>query len=166
MVPAGAPLVRLDKALVPLTTGLEDLGRSWRYRIGPADRDHADPSVIELVATAGPDALKPLAPVHVRAHRDASGVTVSWIRRTRRDGDAWEPVDVPLGEDRERYEIDILHGTARVRMLASTGTEVLYATAQELADFGTSQATLTLRIAQLSASVGRGFERSVTVPVM
>src|SRR3712207_8333536 len=41
-VPSGAVLVCLDKAAVPLTSSIEDLGRTWRYRIGPADRDHAD----------------------------------------------------------------------------------------------------------------------------
>jgi hypothetical protein len=161
----GATLVRLDEALVPLATGLEDLGRTWRYRIGPADRDHAEPAVIELVATAGPDALKPLAPVHVRARRDASGIRPSWIRRTRRDGDAWEPIEVPLGEDGARYEVDVLQGTTAVRTLQTGVPEVVYPAGQELADFGAPQPALSLRLAQLSASVGRGFERSVTVPV-
>jgi hypothetical protein len=165
-VPAGASVVRLDEAVVPLTSSLEDLGRTWRYRVGPADRDHADPSVVELVATAGSDAIKPLAPVHVRAQRGPDGIPLSWIRRTRRDGDGWEPVEVPLGETSERYELDILHGSTAARMLPSAAPEVLYPAAQELADFGAPQATLTVRVAQLGATIGRGFERTVTVPVV
>ncbi len=98
-VPSGATIVRLDEAVTPLADDLADLGRPWRYRIGPASRDYADPSYVEVAATAGADALKPLAPVHVRARRGPEGVTLTWVRRTRKDGDAWEPSDVPLGED-------------------------------------------------------------------
>ncbi len=39
--------------------------------------------------------------------RDDGGVTIRWIRRTRADGDSWTG-EVPLGEDSERYEVDIL----------------------------------------------------------
>jgi hypothetical protein len=121
--------------------------------------------VVELVTTAGPDALKPFAPVHVRARREPGGVRLSWIRRTRREGDAWEPLEVPLAEASESYELDVLLGGTPVRTLSSARPEVLYPAAQELADFGAPQAALTVRIAQLSASVGRGFERTASVLV-
>jgi hypothetical protein len=161
----GATVVRLDEAVTPLTDALADLGVARRTRIGPADRDHADAAYVEIVATANGDALRPLAPVHVRARRDGDGVHVTWVRRARRDADAWEPVEVPLGEDGERYEVDILNGAAVVRTLAVTAPEALYPAAQELADFGSAQAALSLRVAQMSAGVGRGFERAVTVAV-
>jgi hypothetical protein len=164
-LPAGATVVRLDEAATPLTDALSDLGIERRYRVGPADRDHADPAYVEIAATANGDALRPLAPVHVRARRDADGVRLTWIRRARRNGDAWEPVEVPLGEDGERYEVDVLAGAAVVRTLAATAPEALYPAAQELADFGAPQAMLSLRVAQMSAAVGRGFERAVTVTI-
>jgi hypothetical protein len=164
-VPAGATVVRLDEAVVPLTDALGDLGVPWRYRIGPADRDHADASAVEIAATAGPEALKPFAPVHVRARRDPDGVRIRWIRRTRHGGDAWEPIEVPLGEDAEAYEVDVLQGAAVKRTLSSSASEVLYPAAAELADFGAPQAALALRITQLSALVGRGFARMATVPI-
>jgi hypothetical protein len=161
----GALVVRLDEAILPLTDALGDLGVPRRYRIGPADRDHADPSYVEIVATAGGDALRPWAPVHVKARREPGGVRLSWIRRPRRGGDAWETVEVPLGEDGERYELDILNGAALVRTLASTMPEALYPAAQELADFGAPQAALSIRVAQLGPAIGRGFERAVTIPI-
>ena len=68
------------------------------------------------------------------------------IRRARRDGDAWEPVEVPLGEDGERYEVDILAGAAVLRTLATAVPEALYPAAQELADFGAAQSSLSLRV--------------------
>ena len=165
-VPAGAPIVRLDEGVVPLTGDLQDLGRTWRYRVGPAGRDHADPAVLQFSATAGPDALKPFSPVGLNARREEGGIRVRWIRRTRREGDAWEPVEVPLGEDGERYAVDILRDGIVLRTLASIEPSILYPAAQELADFGAPQAVLALRVAQVSAVVGRGFERAVTVPVL
>ncbi len=164
-VPAGAIVVRLDAAVAPLSDALSDLGVPWRYRVVPIGRDHADPLAVEVVATAGPDALKPLAPVHVRARRTPEGVRLTWVRRTRRDGDAWEPTEVPLGEEREAYEVDLLSGAAVARTLTADTPGLLYPAAQELADFGVPQAALTMRVAQLSPAVGRGFERTHTVAV-
>jgi hypothetical protein len=164
-VPAGSLLVKLDEAVVPLTISLQDLGQTWRYRIGPAGRDHADPAVAEIVATVARDALRPLSPVHASARRDADGIRLDWLRRTRRDGDSWEAIDVPLAEDAERYEIDILRDGVVVRTLASTQPSILYGNAEELADFGAPQSALDLRIVQMSAVAGRGFERHATVAV-
>lgn len=164
-VPAGSLIVRLDEAVAPLSNDLADLGQTWRYRIGPAGRDHADPAMTEIAAVIGRDALKPMSPVHVSMYRDANGVHIVWTRRTRLDGDGWEAVDVPLGEDSERYEIDIVKDGVVVRQIASNEPMAHYSTEQELADFGTPQSVLSLRIAQLSTIAGRGFERSVTLPV-
>jgi hypothetical protein len=165
-VPGGALIVRLDEGVVPLTSDLQDLGRTWRYRVGPAGRDHADPAAVEFSATIGGDALRPLGPVRVAARREEGGIRLSWIRRTRRGGDAWEPAEVPLGEDAERYAVDILRDGIVRRTLASNEPSVLYPAAQELADFGSPQTALALRVAQVSTAVGRGFERAVTVPVL
>ena len=93
--------------------------------------------------------------MHLKARRGGSGVTLSWIRRTRIGGDGWG-LDVPLGEEREAYEVDILSGGAVVRTLASDAPSVLYAAADELADFGTPQGSLSVAIYQLSTTVGRG----------
>ncbi|MCB5176271.1 baseplate multidomain protein megatron [Microvirga lenta] len=165
-VPQGALIVRLDEGVVPLTSDLQDLGRTWRYRVGPAGRDHADPAVVEFAAAAGREALKPFSPVGVSARREEGGIALRWFRRTRRDGDAWEPADVPLGEDAELYEVDILQGGAVCRVLSSAAPFVLYPSVQEIADFGAPQTSLDLRIAQVSAAAGRGFARAVTVPIL
>jgi hypothetical protein len=95
--------------------------------------------------------------VHLRATRGGSGVSIRWIRRTRIDGDSWAAADVPLGEAVEAYAIDILAGSDVVRTLTAGVPQVLYANADEIADFGTPQTTLSVRVAQMSATVGRGF---------
>jgi hypothetical protein len=164
-VPAGALIVWLDEAVAPLTSELQDLGRTWRYRVGPSGLDHADPAVVEIAATVGADALRPLSPVHVTARREGEGIRIDWLRRSRRSADGWEPVDIPLAEDAERYEIDILKGGAVLRSLVSPQPSILYPAADEAADFGGPQTMLSLRVVQMSTVAGRGFERIVTVEV-
>jgi hypothetical protein len=64
---------------------------------------------------------------------------------------------VPLGEDSEQYALDVLSDGGVVRTLVATSPTALYAAADELADFGAPQAALSVRVSQLSATVGRGF---------
>lgn len=160
---AGAPFVLLDAQVLPLVRGLNDLGRSMSLRIVAADRDHGDPSAVEIAVTPQATALMPLSPVHLTARRSSDGVQLSWIRRTRIDGDGWEATDVPLGEASEAYAIDILDGATVVRTLSATTPIVLYAAADEIADFGTPQTSLTVHVAQLSAAVGRGIVAGATL---
>ena len=149
-VPVGAQIVRLDEAIVPLTSDLRDLGQTWRYRVGPALLDHGDPAFVEFTATVGRDALRPFSPVHLTAKRLPGGVSISWLRRSRLDGDAWEPLDIPLGETTERYELDIMNGETVLRTLSSNAPALIYPDAFELADFGAEQRNLRLRVVQMS----------------
>lgn len=154
--PVGTPFVLLDAQAVPLVSGADALGQTMRYRVGAADRDHGDSTIVEIQTTPGATALKPLAPVHLQAHREAGGIRVSWVRRTRRGGDGWEQIEVPLGETSERYRLDILDGDSIKRTIETTSPETFYATDEEVADFGGPQTSLDIRVAQLSATVGAG----------
>ena len=51
----------------------------------------------------------------------------------------------------------VLEGAAVVRSIIVAAPVALYASADELFDFGAPQPTLSVRVAQLSATVGRGF---------
>jgi Gene Transfer Agent (GTA)-like protein/putative tail protein len=159
---AGAPFVLLDRNIVTVASGLDALDRTLQLRVVAASRDYGDPTALALEATPQATALKPLAPVHVKAARGGSGVTLSWVRRTRIDGDSWVG-EVPLGEDSEQYSVDILSGATVVRTLAAVTPSVLYAAADELTDFGTTQTSLSLRVTQLSATVGAGFPATATL---
>ncbi len=155
-LPAGSPFVLLDEHITPIARGLDTLGQTMQLRIVAADRDHGDPAAVALSATPTATALRPLSPVHLRARRGVDGVAFTWARRTRRDGDSWDTIDVPLNEASEAYELDVLDGATVKRTLSSTATSVLYPAADEIADFGSAQSNLTARIVQLSATVGRG----------
>ncbi|HMO29743.1 glycoside hydrolase/phage tail family protein [Enterovirga sp.] len=162
----GMTVVRLDGAPAPLTSARDEIGQSWVYRVGPAARDPADPAYVVVEGTVSPYALAPLAPVRVRARRSAAGIALSWVRRTRIDGDGWGMADVPLGEEIEAYEVEILSGADIVRMLATGEPALLYEAASEMADFGAPQSSLALRIYQLSRVVGRGRAADLIVPIL
>jgi len=161
----GADFVLLDASLTPIAAGLADLGASRDWRIGPANRDYADASYVEFATLATSNALMPFAPTQPRATRSAAGVTISFLRRGRIDSDAWEPVDIPLGEDSEAYQIDILSNGAVVRTLSCASPTALYAGADELADFGAPATTLDIRAYQISAAAGRGFPLAAQVAI-
>jgi hypothetical protein len=165
-LPAGAPFVLLDQQIVAVARGLDMLERSMQLRVVDATRNHGDATALALEITPQPTALMPLSPVHVRGMRTGSGVSISWIRRTRRNGDSWAAADVPLGEEREAYSVDILSGVSVVRTIETATPSALYTSAQEIADFGTPQSSLAVNVYQLSATVGRGFPATATLPFL
>lgn len=109
--------------------------------------------------------LKPFAPVHVRGVRDGSdNLTISWVRRARVNGGWQDFVEVPLDEAVEGYEVDIMDGAEVVRTI--TGLSVPsaeYSAAEQVADFGSVQGSVGVRVYQMSAVVGRGRGAVVSV---
>jgi hypothetical protein len=95
---------------------------------------------------------------------EAHFIHISWIRRTRIDGDNWG-VEVPLGEETEAYVLEILSGGSVVRSIACDTPMAVYASADELADFGAPQTSLHVRVAQISSTVGAGHFAEVTLAV-
>jgi len=165
LLPAGSRLAVLDGAAVPLTSDLADLGRSRRYRVGPVRDDIGDATMVEFEASIAGEALLPLSPIGPKAVRTEVGIALSWLRRTRIDGDSWELAEVPLGEENERYAICILDGETQLHAAIVNTTEWTYPAAQELADFGVPQRDIALSLRQLSATVGQGREWRGRIPV-
>jgi hypothetical protein len=163
-LPAGAMFVVLGAHMAPIAAGLDTLDRPMQLRIVATGRNHDDPAAVALTVTPGNTALLPLSPVHVAAVRAGDGIHISWIRRTRIDGDSWG-VEAPLGEESEAYVVEILSGGVVVRTIACTSPQALYAAADELADFGAVQTSVHVRVAQLSSTVGAGHAAEVTLAV-
>lgn len=106
--------------------------------------------------TYGHNSLKPYAPVRV-ARLDVGGdITLSWQRRTRIGG-AWRDgtPTVPIGEDREEYEVTIMNGDSVVRTITTLTTSATYSGADIASDFGSVPETLTVIVYQIGA-IGRG----------
>ncbi len=155
-VPVGQRFVLIDNALAQpdLLAGQANL--SLTYRIGPATKDVGDPSYVEVIKSFSGRGQKPFSPVHIKAQRTASGIQLSWIRRTRLGGDDWQLVEVPLSEEQEAYEIDIINGQTLVRTLFSQQQQITYTSAQESADWASPQTQLDIVVYQISSTFGRG----------
>jgi hypothetical protein len=70
---------------------------------------------------------------------------------------------VPLNEESERYDVDILDGADVVRTISITAPAATYTAAQQTADFGSPQSSIAVRVYQLSAIVGRGRPAAATL---
>ena len=166
---AGELFVLLDAVdIETLVVPLGDLGLSRSWRAVGFGTLFEDAETLTQSHT-GRD-LEPYAPWNVQAAVTGSptDISLSWVRRTRIGGELKDGTGtVPLGEASEAYEIDILEGPggAVLRTLASTSPSVVYANGDILADFGTVPAFLSISVYQLSATVGRGLPRSVTLPI-
>jgi len=103
-------------------------------------------------------ALKPYSPVHIVGSRNTGGdLTINWRRRTRIGGDWRDAVDIPLSEESERYEVDIMQGVTLKRTITGlTSPTTIYTAAQQVTDFGSAQSSVLVNVYQLSAAVGRG----------
>ena len=161
----GARVVLLDDAIIPLAAGASALGVETLYRIGPAGRDHADASYVQISSQPGDLALRPYPPVRVRATRRTEGIEISFLRRARQNADGWATIDIPLDEAVEAYKIEILRDGIARRSIVTNEPRFIYTAADELEDFGAKFRSLSLRIAQISTLVGPGhpFEGDVTI---
>ena len=171
MAPTGARVVVLDTAVASLPISEADLGLPWNWRIGPASKPVSDETFVAATFTPEGAGLRPFSVCHVeqpwRTARSPGDLTIRWTRRSRSlAADTWGAGDVPLAEDSEAYEVEIRDVGALKRTLISTTTSVLYGAAEQIADWGTLLGpgdNLDIRIYQLSALIGRGAVRSVTL---
>ena len=165
-LPAGSTFVLLDAAVGQISTQGSDLGRQRLLRAGPAQHDHGADSYVEFTHTPSGIGLRPLSPVQLKAETQSGKLVLSWIRRTRIDGDSWSLNEVPLGEDKEQYRVEILNGSTVVRTIDTSGQQADYSDADRQADFGLPlPATLTFRVAQISQTYGPGTFEETTVNV-
>ena len=155
---AGARFVLLDGAVAEAGLAESERGLERRWFWGPASLPYDDESYRSGAHAFEGVGLRPLSPVHVSAERAADGtVGFTWIRRTRINGDSWLGLDVPLGEEAELYELDVLSGEGgdAVRTLSATSPEAGYTAEMQAADFGgAAPSPLHIEIYQLSPSWG------------
>lgn len=157
--PVGSYLVRIDGALQQVALSASARGLARHYRIGSAARGYDDPSYVHLMEAFQGIGLRPYSPCQLGWAPDgAGGGILSWVRRTRIDGDSWESVEVPLGETREAYEVRVVVGGAIVREEAVSAPVWTYSAVQRAAD--AASAGFEIHVAQLSDAFGPGpFER-------
>jgi hypothetical protein len=111
--------------------------------------------------------LECLSPTHLTGNRHpgTNDWTLTWVRRSRFGG--WRDyVDAALGEATESYNIYIYSDgtyTTLKRTLTSSTQTVAYTSANQVTDFGSNQATLYVKIPQVSAIVGDGYPLTAAI---
>ena len=116
--PVGARMVVLDEALASLSIAEADLGLPWNWRIGPASRSVSDETYVAASFNPVGVGLRPFSVAHVeqpwRKPRATGDLTIRWTRRSRAlAADSWGGLEVPLAEELEAYEVEILDGMHR-----------------------------------------------------
>jgi hypothetical protein len=90
---------------------------------------------------------------------------ITWFRRTRIGGALIDGTGtVPLSEDAELYDVEILNGSTVLRTIRVTTPTCIYSVAQQIADFGSPQKSITVNCFQISGEEGRGFKATAVVP--
>ena len=154
----GARFVLIDGAVPLLTLSEAESGLDLTVRSGPAGAVY-DPDVFADVALGScRRGLACRPPVHLSATRDQTSgdVTFAWIRQTRIGGDGWDPVEVPLGETSEAYEVSIFDGATLLRTIPAIAPTATYASADQTADFGDLPADIRVAVSQVSPTEGPG----------
>jgi hypothetical protein len=155
---AGARFVLLNGAVASLAISEAEAGLELTARCGPADTVYDPDLFVDVGLTPARRGLRCLPAVQLRAARDAGSgdVAIAWARQTRIGGDAWEPVEVPLGEASEAYRVEILDGDLVARTVTTLAPSLIYAAAEQAADFGALPEAIGIRVRQVSATEGPG----------
>ena len=162
--PSGSFVVLMNGAPRQIEVGAAERDLVRHYRIGPSRRGYDDPSYVHLVEAFSGIGLRPLAPVHLTARPAAGGdLSLSWIRRTRIDGDGWSGLDVPLGEATEAYLLRVVQGGSVLREVTLSQPGWTYPGGMQASD-GAAR-PFEIHVAQLSDSFGPGLFRRIVIDV-
>nr|BDD45277.1 hypothetical protein 1 [bacterium] len=151
----GDRFVMLDGSVLKESIPAMFFGLERHYK--PVTVDDTIANTSEQAFTYTAKTLKPLSPVHIKGEWDGSdNLTISWKRRTRLGGEWRDGVDVPLSEEVEKYEVDIMNIGTVVRTIITATPEATYTATEQTTDFGSVQSSIEVNIYQLSSVVGRG----------
>ena len=160
--PAGSVVVVLDAALQQISLAQSARGLARSYRIGDASRGYDAPGVVAVNAAFEGIGLRPYSVCHLRKTGTlGADIALTWVRRTRVDGDSWQSTEVPLGEEFESYRLQILTGSQLLREVTTSQPQWTYSAALQAADG--AGPTTRLEVAQLSASFGAGPVRALNL---
>lgn len=162
--PEGSYFVLLDGRPEQIDLAVSSRGVERHYRIGSARLPVSDPSYLHKVVAFQGNGLRPYAPSHLTAKGDGSGGhEISWIRRTRLDGDQWGTGDVPLGEAFEQYQVRVVQGDTLLREATVTSPSWTYSAVMRADDGQTGP--YQIEVAQISDRYGPGLFAKIDLGV-
>lgn len=138
----------------------QSVGLSWPIKAVPVG-DDADSGILAEYGTYDAVNLKPLSVVNPDVWRGGLDWIIDFDPRTRYASNQWVTGNQEQ-TDTIRYEVDVLSGPSVVRTIQGTTIPITYTEAQQIADFGAAQTTITIDIYQVNQRVGRGYPLRVT----
>jgi hypothetical protein len=158
--PSGSIVVLLDRAVTQIDLPLSARGLERFYRFVPGARGVDDPSSVLRVEAFDGVGLRPYPVAHLRQRSLPGGdIALDWKRRTRIDGDSWQAIEVPLGEESEAYQIRLIQAeTVQAEFVTSSPGFTL--TAAIRAAY-LQPGSCRIEVAQLSAQFGAGPARAM-----
>ena len=96
------------------------------------------------------EAIKPYIPAPIIAERIGIDWQISWYRRTRKNGELSDYIDIHYADgELASYIIQIFNSSnVLVNTITTTSTSYLYTQAEQIVDFGVTQSTLRLKVFQ------------------
>ena len=153
--PAGSVFILLDGLVPQINMPFAVRGLDRYYRIGATDRGYTDASVDARVAAFNGIGLRPYSVAHLSYQRDSiDNLMLSWIRRTRIDGDSWQSMEVPLSEESESYTVQVLSGNTVIRHFVVPNSSWTYTAAMQADD--QVSGPFEVLVAQNSSGFGQG----------
>lgn len=165
---SGDLLVMLDTAtagFIGLPTSAIGSERLWRG----VTQGYSVSTAANIADTYEANNLKPLSPVDINGNREPNNKdwTIEWQQRTRWPVEVFSGQTVPLGETAEDYEVDVFadsgYSTLKRTISGISTATALYSSAQQVADFGSNQHTLYLKVYQVSSVAGRGIPLQTSI---
>lgn len=154
-----------DGVLVRLPLANAQIGLEQVYKVVTINTAIATGT--DQTITGAGVALEPFSPVFVEGTRNGSDdLEITWLRRNRLGQELQSGVEIPMSEASLAFEVDIIEPGSPdsvVRTLSSSTETVTYTAAQQTTDFGAPQPSITVRVYQLSAVVGRGTPAEATL---
>ena len=160
--PVGSMFVLLDGLVPQMNLPLAARGLDRFYRIGASNGGYADLSIKTRVEAFNGIGLRPYSVSHIAQKLLNSGnLFLSWIRRTRIDGDSWQSIEVPLSEEKEYYTVRVVKDNSIVRDLAVSEPSWTYTQAMQLGD--AISTPFLIKVAQNSITFGTGPFKSISI---
>lgn len=103
-----------------------------------------------MIATSSAGAaLMPPSPAHLVWQRRGGDARLSWVRRSRMGWPWIDRVETPLGEEAERYQVEIEHDSGATRSVITTANFWDYPAAARAADNAAGVRQLRVRVRQI-----------------
>jgi hypothetical protein len=137
--------------------GMTEIGAPRTYKVVAIGGYLADEESFDFSATG--ESLRPFSPVHLKGTRDEAGtINITWVRRGRLGGELMPGTDIPLSEELEQYQVEVMRDSSTVARIITVSdvTSAVYTLAEQQADFGSIPSSVSINVYQLSAAVGRG----------